>query len=57
MKGEMSVASTRRPSSARTVTASGTAATSSLPSPGTYAHLYSLQVCHVFTRGAGMVSP
>jgi hypothetical protein len=37
MNGEMSVASTRRPSSARTVTALGSATTSSLPSPGTCA--------------------
>ena len=37
MNGEMSVASTRRPSSARTVTALGTATTRSLPSPGTCA--------------------
>ena len=45
MKGEMSVASTRRPSSARTVTASGTATTSSLPSPGTCrAHALELRV-------------
>lgn len=36
MKGEMSVASTRLPSSALTFTASGTVAISSRPSPGTY---------------------
>jgi hypothetical protein len=48
MNGEMSVASTRRPSSARTVTASGTATTSSLPSSGTCAFMHfknSTKVC------------
>ena len=51
----MSVASTRRPSSARTVTASGTATTSSRPSPGTCPS-YTLPLLHTVAKKSNILS-